>query len=93
VGALGWPIGRYSAVERKSAHGPSDAPPLGDPVGDGGPVVDAAVEAGNGRLLGRFEERAEAAGRQAAVVVGVVDEGVVVPEQVGENLEGGSRLD
>ena len=67
--------------------------PWSEAVVDRGAEVDAAVEAGDRRLLAGIEEGVEAARGEAALVVGVVDERVALPEQIGEHLEGGARLD
>jgi hypothetical protein len=54
--------------------------------------VDPAVEAGKRRLVCRLEEGAEPPRREAALVVRAVDEGIAGPEDVGEDLAGGTRL-
>ena len=77
--------------ELKVDHFLPDASALFESTSDGGSEMDPPIEPRKCGLFCRLEERVEGAGGQAAIIVGVIRERQR-PEQIGEDLRRGSRL-
>lgn len=78
---------------RQRTGSASDAPALVHSKVDGRSEVDAAVEARDRGFIGAGAEGREAARRQSPVVVGVVNEGSAITEEISHDLESGTGLD
>jgi hypothetical protein len=92
VGCFGCQRPVSSTADRECVDGPADALALEQAELNRRPEMDPAVQPGQGRLSGGMAEGVEPAGRQPALVMRVVDEGVAATEQIAEDRGRGAGL-